>query len=342
MVFAPDKPIISNPLPGEAMRILFCHKKFTGGLACLLLGTLFLFGAMARADVPEAGGFYLGGTKMEYPDSGVTFTLPKNTVAVASDKVPKHELTVGLMPQANEDNNLMVIQIGMSNYDALAKEFDGELTYNGIKLHPVGKATRANDGVVYNNYTYTDDGEKGASFAVGLVAKDGTAVIMMTLSPPSMLEAYRQAASEIVATVSVTLGVGVDASASSSGGPAVQAPAGNRNTDIVGAWMSRSNRGSGGIYIESASKWAFSADGTVAWGSGAVVAGGTAGVSIRGGGDNPPDYGAWATNGAALQINWQDGTQGNWTYEVFEDYNGTPTLALTTQADKTYYYRKID
>ncbi len=330
------------------MKDLLNQKRSLWVFGALLLGAVFLFSVNnSRADVPEAGGFYMGGTVMEYPDSGVTFTLPDNVIAVADENVPQHELIVGVMPQVNEDNNLMVIQIGNSNYEALANEFDGILHYKELELHPVGDATRVEGGVVYNNYTYMDEGEEGASFAVGLVADDGTAVIMMTLSPPEMLEAYQQAAIDIAATVNVTLGVGTDSASSASASPyssspSVNAPSGVQAGDIVGAWMSRSNRGSGGIYIESSTKWAFSSDGTVAWGSGAIVAGGTSSVSIRGGGDNPPDYGAWATNGSALRINWEDGTQGNWTYEVFEDYNGTPTLALTTQAGDTYYYRKID
>ncbi len=332
------------------MDMLFRHKRLALGLIVglvgLLLSAVFLFNDMAKADVPEASGFYMGGTVMEYPDSGVTFTLPENVIAVADENVPQHELIVGVVPQVNDDNNLMVIQIGNGNYEALANEFDGVLHYKELELHPVGQATRVEGGVVYNSYTFMDEGEEGASFVMGLVADDGTTVIMMTLSPVGMFDAYQQAAIEIAATVNVTLGVGTgsspSASASPYGAPSVNAPSGIQAGDIVGAWMSRSNRGSGGIYIESSTKWAFSSDGTVAWGSGAIVAGGTSSVSIRGGGDNPPDYGAWATNGAALRINLEDGTQGNWTYEVFEDYNGTPTLALTTQAGDTYYYRKID
>ncbi len=328
------------------MSTFFSQKWTLLVFGALSMAALVLFNVMARADVPEAGGFYLGGTVMEYPDSGVTFTLPENVIAVADENIPQHELSIGILPLVNEDNNLMVIQIGTGEYEALAQEMDGVITYKEVDLHPVGPATRLGGGLVYNSYNYVDEGEEGASFVVGLVADDGTMVLMISLSPPEMFDAYQQAAIQITETVNVTLGDNYASSGASaapySSSPSVNAPAGNRNADIVGAWMSRSNRGSGGIYIESSSKWAFSADGTVAWGSGAVVAGGTGGVSIRGGGDNPPDYGAWATNGTALQINWQDGTQGNWTYEVFEDYNGTPTLALTTNAGDSYYYRKID
>ena len=311
----------------------------------LVCGALLLSGAVAHAEVPEAGGFYLSGTLMEYPGSGVTFVLPDNTIAIADEDVPQHELSVGVLPLVNEDNNLMVIQIGTGEYETLAQEMNGVITYKEVDLHPVGQATRLDGGLVYNSFSYVNEGEEGASFIVGLVADDGTMVLMVSLSPPEMFDAYQQAAIKITETVNVTLGnsyASSGASAAPSTARSVSSPSGYQSGALVGAWMSRSNRGSGGIYIESATKWAFSANGTVAWGSGAVVAGGTGGVSIRGGGDNPPDFGAWATNGSTLNINWQDGSQGVWTYEVFEDYNGTPTLALTTNAGDTYYYRKID
>ena len=104
--------------------------------------------------------------------------------------------------------------------------------------------------------------------------------------------------------------------------------------------MSRRNA-SNGIYIESTTKWVFSADGTVAWGSGTVIAGGSGSVSLRGGGSNPPDFGRWSSEGDVLHINWNDGSAGQWTYSVF-DYDGRPALALTPTNGKTFYYKKID
>ncbi len=109
---------------------------------------------------------------------------------------------------------------------------------------------------------------------------------------------------------------------------------------IVGAWMRRTNA-SNGIYIENSSKWVFSANGNVAWGSGSIIAGGTAGVSLRGSGNNPPDYGKWTINGDSLHIDWNDGTAGNWAYEIVR-YDGKQVLALTTAGYKPYFYKKID
>ncbi len=323
------------------------HKKVVGSivgwcLSFLITGTLVLWMTPAKAEVPQAGQVYLGGTKMEYPDGGVSFTLPDNTIAMASKDTPLHELSVGIVSLIDKDNNTMIIQIGTADYESLAKEMNQTVTYKGIDLIPDGKATREQGHIVYNTFHYIDDGENRKSFMVGMVAQDNIAIILTTFSPPEMFEAYQQAVAAIGNTVTVTTAAPGAAPANPQNLPQAGMPSGGHANDLVGAWMSRKNHGSGGIYIESASKWVFSANGTVAWGSGAVIAGGTAGVSLRGGGDNPPDYGAWATNGARLNINWADGTNGQWTYEVFNDYNGDPTLALTTRAGDKYFYRKID
>ncbi len=304
----------------------------------LVVGVFLFSASIVNAEVPKSGGVYQGGTLIEYPGNGVTFVLPAGVIGVASEALPDHEMTVGVMPYAKAGDNSLYIQVGNGDYETMAQELNQIVTFNGTQLHPVKQATKLDGGVVFNTFKYIENGAEGSSFMLVLVADDGTSLIFTSATPPEKFNVYKDTIFEIAKTVKVTL--------SSSGTPntpqqPTNRPAGSTANAVVGAWMSRSNRSSGGIYIESANKWVFSADGTVAWGSGAVIAGGTAGVSLRGGGDNPPDFGAWATNGETLRINWNDGSQGQWTWSVF-DYYGTSVLSLVTTNGETYNYKKID
>lgn len=70
-----------------------------------------------------------------------------------------------------------------------------------------------------------------------------------------------------------------------------------------------------------------------------VIAGGTQNVSIRGGGDNPTEYGSWHISKAGvLHIDWDDGTAYDYEHSTFiYEYNGQLILNLNGT-----YYKKID
>ena len=112
-------------------------------------------------------------------------------------------------------------------------------------------------------------------------------------------------------------------------------PAGKLDNSLLGAWVRRTSGGSG-VYYENTLKMIFSPDGRIAYGSGTIVSGGTASASIRGGGDNPVDHGSWSVNGSAIHINWDDGTKGDYDYEVFE-YDGRPALMMVFNGSKRYF-----
>jgi len=218
-----------------------------------------------------------------------------------------------------------------------------EVQFNGNQLIPMGKATVHKDGVTYNDFKIKFEDDLRA-FILALVAKNGTTLMLTAIAPAKAMPTYKKAMEDITKTVSMAIGgsAGQRATSRQAKRPSrAKCPSGNLARKVVGAWMRRTNYGSGGLYMESASKWVFSGDGTVEWGSGAVIAGSTDGVSLRGGGDNPPDYGRWSTKGDTLRIHWNDGTNGIWTYSTF-DYYGTPILVLTTQDGTVYRYKKID
>ncbi len=304
-------------------------------------GSLLLFSSVLKAEVPVANTLYQGGTLIEFPKSGVSFTLPEQVIAVGSAANPEHELTAGLMPYAQAGDNTLYIQVGVGDLAAIQQDMGQIVTFMGESLHPLGEVQTLEGGIVFNEFEI----ESGHhAFMLAAVAEDDTAVILTAVATPEVLPEYKNAISELVNTLVITF----DASNSrvTPSESVVNVPITSGDTDvqddlheIVGAWMRRSNYSSG-IYIENVNKWVFSADGRVAWGSGAIIAGGTGSVSIRGGGDNPPDFGRWSVKGDLLTINWDDGTKGEWSYFVF-DYYGTPVLVLKS-GGSTYRYKKID
>jgi len=117
-------------------------------------------------------------------------------------------------------------------------------------------------------------------------------------------------------------------------------PQGTLDPSLIGAWINRKNA-SNGIYLETQTNWVFSSNGTVGWGTGTIIAGGTANVSLRGGGNSSPEYGRWAVKGDQLFANWDGGTRNQWTYSIFE-YDGRPALSLTLPNGKRFFLKKTD
>jgi len=309
----------------------------------LLLIGFMLAAPQAYAGAPEAGDTYMGGSKVEYPDRGVSFILPAGATGFASKTNPDHEMLVSIEPYTQYST--LYIQVGQSKFETIAAEMGRKVKFNGNELMPTGKATVKKGGVTYNDFKikYEDDLR---AFILALVAKNGTTLMLTAIASAKAMPTYKKAMSDITKTVSMAVGSGGSTQAKDSRqtkrpGGAKKHPVGNLAHAVIGAWMRHTNYASGGLYMESSSKWVFSGDGTVAYGSGAVIAGGTDGVSLRGGGDNPPDYGRWNTKGNKLYLHWNDGTEGVRTFTVF-DYFDTQGLALTLQNGHVYHYLKID
>ncbi len=316
--------VLTVPIPMSSRIVSFLF------LACLQLPAL--------AVEPAPNQTYPGGTRIELPGSGVRFTLPEKLVAVAGDN-PEHEFVAGLMPEAASGSSSLYIQIGVGELEAIADEMSRTVAFKGETLYPKSDPVLLEGGIVHNDFELAEGLD---AFMLAAVAGNGTALIFLAVAPPEQMPAYRTAVAELVNSLAIELKdlPGSDtASTDRQRGQPASGAARSPLKDIVGAWMRRSNY-SNGIYIENRQKWVFAADGRVSWGSGSIVAGGTGNVSLRGGGDNPPDHGRWRIEGDLLTIDWDDGTTGQWRYFVF-DYEGTPVLVLKS-GGSTYRYRKID
>jgi len=313
----------------------------------VLLLSFALFSSIANAATPEAGDIYRGGSKVEYPDRGISYVLPKTTEGYASEEHPEYEMRIGVRPYIGTNNRggSLTIRVAEGDFKAVAAELSHNAVIDGLNMIPAGKATVQHGAVAYNDFNIQYEDELKA-FVLVLMAKNGTGLMMTAIAPAETMPAYKKAILDLGNTVKISFASNQAGQPNRSG--AAQTPhrpkrqsAGQHARAVIGAWMRRSNAGSGGIYMENASKWVFSGDGTFAYGSGAVIAGGTEGVSLRGGGDNPPEYGHWNTRGNTLFLHWDDGTEDTRTFSTF-DYYGTPILVQTMQNGRTFRYKKID
>jgi hypothetical protein len=313
--------------------------------------SMALLSSIANAGAPEAGDVYPGGSKVEYPDRGISYILPITTTATVSQQHPDFEMFASVRPYDENGNSGSSLHIlaGKADFKTVAAELNhNAVIEESLEIIPTGKATQLDGRMAYNDFSIKYEDELKA-FILMVIAENGTALMMTAVAPAEAMPAYKKAMLAIGKSVKIYPASNHAAQAQHSSHrqhakPVVKAQqqaSGHHAHPVVGVWMRRTNYSSSGIYIENSNKWAFSADGTVAWGSGAVVAGGTDSVSIRGGGDNPPDFGRWSTNGNTLKIQWNDGSNGTWTFSNFE-YDGSPYLALTTQDGTVYRYRKVD
>ena len=296
---------------------------------------------LTLAEAPQAGDIYLPGSRIEYPGLGLSFVLPDSATGMASEQNPEFELFVRVQqPDGSfvRDASLRILA-GKADFKTVAAELDREAVIeNGLKVLPAGKATLLDSGIAYNEFNIEHEDELKA-LVMAAIDENGVGLMLFAITTPDGLATYKQAMLGLARSVNTSQ----ETTQTKPGASATPAPTAAENHDrqVVGVWMRRSNYRSSGIYIENSNKWAFSADGRVAWGSGAVVAGGTDAVSIRGGGDNPPDYGRWSTSGDILKIQWDDGSKGEWSFSSFE-YDGARYLALTAQDGSVYRYRKVD
>ncbi len=319
----------------------------TSKIKSLLLKTLsfvFLFITTVQAEVVQPNKQYLAGSQIEFPQHGVTFSLPNNTYGILSPEQPESEFIVVLSDFAENGDNGIYMQLGQGNLDQMAIQMNGIMNFKGTQLTPVATSQKV-DGAAYNEFEYSEEGKHYKAFMLMVMTSGNNAVFFVAASPQNIYPSYKQAVVNIAQSIQFNdPGSQANSSAQHShqhNQSPSSAAAGNLAPELIGAWMNRRNA-TNGIYIETTTKWVFSGDGTVAWGSGSVIAGGTAGVSLRGGGANPPDYGRWSTQGDILRIQWNDGTQGEWTFSVFRDYNDDLALALQSAGSKKYFYRKID
>ncbi len=300
------------------------------GQFCLLCLLLF---RPAMAEVAQPNTRYEGGSLIDFPQHGVAFTLPDSVYGMLSPENPQGEFVAVLRGVSESGDHGIYLQLGQGNIDQMAQQMNQPMEFKGTRLQPLGKSRQV-DGAVFNEFGYTDQGHAYKTFMLMLTTKGNGAALFVTASPEALFPRYRQA----VIDWARSLQLADDMDAGQDHGSTAQSGI-HHARELVGAWMNRSNA-SNGIYMESSSKWVFSADGTVAWGSGTVIAGGTAGVSLRGGGAGPVYYGHWRTEGDALYLNWDDGTVEQRQFSVF-DYDGRPALALTANGE-TYYFKRID
>ena len=318
-------------------------KKLASGFS-FVLATLILISQLSHAESVQPNKQYLGGSVIEFPNHGVSFTLPSNVYGILSPQQPESEFIAVLTDYAENGDNGIYIQLGQGDINQMAVQMNGVMNFKDTQLNPIATSQKI-DGAAYNEFEYNEEGKHYKTFMLMVRTSGNNAVFFVAASPDNIYPSYKQAVANLAKSIQFN-----DPTQQSNqtaqnnhqhNHPPATSVAGNLSPELIGAWMNRRNA-SNGIYIETTTKWVFSGDGTVAWGSGAVIAGGTAGVSLRGGGQNPPDYGRWTTQGETLRIQWNDGTQGEWSFSVFRDYNGGLALALQSAGSKKYFYRKID
>lgn len=302
---------------------------------CAWLLWLLLLGPWAQAVVVQANTRYEAGSWIEFPQHGVGFSLPDPLYGMLSPSNPQGEFVAVLGGVAETGDHGIILQLGQGNVEQMAQQMNGPMEFKGTRLQPLGES-RMVEGAVFNEFSYSDKGQAYKAIMLMLNTQGQGAVLLVAASPESLFPRYRQAALALAQSLRLT---GDSTPAQEHSHDATTQGQGNLAMELVGAWMNRRNA-SNGIYLETSSKWVFSADGTVAWGSGTVIAGGTAGVSLRGGGDGPVYYGRWRTEGETLYLNWDDGTVEQRQFSVF-DYDGRPALALTANGE-TYYFKRID
>ncbi len=331
-----------NPKTRKVYR--FCQQDQCARLLWLLW-LLLLLGQWVQAEVVQPNTRYEAGSWIEFPQHGVGFTLPEPLYGMLSPSNPQGEFVAVLGGVAETGDHGIILQLGQGNVQQMARQMNGPMEFKGTQLQPLAES-RMVEGAVFNEFGYTDKGQAYKAFMLMLGTQGQGAVLLVAASPEALFPRYRQAALALAQGLRLTgdTTTAHDHSHNTSAqAPGEQAPGeqptGERAMALVGAWMNRRNA-SNGIYLETSSKWVFSADGTVAWGSGTVIAGGTTGVSLRGGGDGPVYYGRWRTEGETLYLNWDDGTVEQRQFSVF-DYDGRPALALTANGE-TYYFKRID
>jgi len=64
----------------------------------IFLVSFALFSSTTNAGTPKAGEEFRGGSKVEYPDGGVSFVLPSAARGFASKSNPDHEMFVSIEP----------------------------------------------------------------------------------------------------------------------------------------------------------------------------------------------------------------------------------------------------
>lgn len=294
------------------------------------------------AEVIDPNKRYFGGSLVEYPNHGVSFILPNNVYGLASPESPQTEFVALVADFDQAGDNGIYIQLGKGDLEQVADQMTRPISFKGTQLNPVATPQKV-DGAVYNDFEYDEEGKHYNAFMLMVMTSDNNAVIFVAASPESIFPSYKQAVVNIAQSIQFSDPSSQSSQTRQSTQNHNQAPsstvAGNLSPELIGAWMRRTNASSG-IYIESSSKWVFSGDGTVAWGSGTIIAGGTNGVSLRGGGGDPVYYGRWSTQGETLTIQWNNGTQEQRQFSVF-DYDGRPAVALTANGE-TYYFKRID
>ena len=315
------------------------------GFICLLY--MVLFSSAANAGVPKAGETFRGGSKVEYPDAGVSYVLPKSTEGYASEEHPEYEMRIGVRPYIGPNNRggSLTVRLAEGDFKTVAAELGHHAVIDGLNMIPVGKATVQHGAIAYNDFNIQYEDELKA-FVLVLMAKNGTGLLMTAIAPPETMQTYKKAMADIGNTVNISF------AANQSGQPkhstsaksthrTKRKSAGNHAPEVVGVWMHRTNHMYSGMYVENHTNWAFGADGTLSYGSNAALAGDASVAIHNGDDDNPPDYGHWSSKGNKLFFHWDSGGEGTATFERF-NYDGSPYLALTFPDGSVVRYRKID
>lgn len=313
----------------------------------LWLFSLSLFASAANAATPKSGETFRGGSKIEYPDKGVSYVLPKSTEGYAPEEHPEYEIRIGVHPYVGPNNRggSLTVRLAEGDFKKVAAELGHKAVIDGLNMIPVGKATVQHGAIAYNDFNIQYEDELKA-FVLVLMDKNGTGLMMTAIAPAETMQAYKKAMADIGNTVNISF------AASQSGQPrhststksthrTKRKAAGNHSPEVVGVWMHRTNHMYSGMYVENHTNWAFGADGTLSYGSNAALAGDASVAIHNGNDDNPPDYGHWSSKGNKLFFHWDDGTKGTVTFERFH-YDGSPYLALTFPDGSVVRYRKID
>ncbi len=311
-----------------------------------LLLSFALFSSVANAGAPEAGDVYRGGSKVEYPDRGVSYVLPKAAEGYVSREHPEYEMRIGVRPYIGSNNRggSLTVRLAEGDFKAVAAELSHHAVIDGLNMIPTGKATVQHGAVAYNDFNIQYEDELKA-FVLVLMAKNDTGLMMTAIAPTKTMPAYKKAILDMGNTVKISFasnqaGQPRHSMSARSTHRAKRKAAGAHAREVVGVWMYRSNHMYSGMYVESHTNWAFGADGTLSYGSNAALAG-DASVAIHNGDDNSPDYGHWSSKGNKLFFRWDDGTKGTATFERFT-YDGSPYLALTFPDGSVTRYRKVD
>ncbi|MCF8722352.1 hypothetical protein LQ236_000372 [Nitrospina gracilis] len=113
---------------------------------------------------------------------------------------------------------------------------------------------------------------------------------------------------------------------------------------LLRSWSKSTTEGSVGVgasvFANSTITWTFKQDGTVLYGSKTRVDGHTTGLGVNAHSEGSPNVttGRYSAANGQLFIYWEGGATERYTYKVFLDHEGTPSLKLVPFGEKKAQY----